>query len=340
MATPDYSVARGRYRGFTLVELLVVIAIIGVLVALLLPAIQAAREAARRSQCSNNLKQLTLGCLNYESTYGYLPAIAIGHDGRGDLNWDKAMMSWGIAILPFIEQQALYEEYDETRRMYLQATTLYRARVGTFKCPSDLPDHLVYVHFPHNRPPQGRGGFAATSYAANAGATVLDPSSVLASAYDHPQWVVEGNAVPYRQWAGPMEVVIRPHTNFPVLANVIDGLSNTFMFGECHIPLEPGEIDTLEHAKTWTYAAYQSTFSSVYRGESPLNRHTMSQSYCTNELGKHGYVCGRGGWGAYHPGGMNISMVDGSIHFLAETVHLDVLHALASRAGGETLGLR
>ena len=249
-------------------------------------------------------------------------------------------MSWGIAILPFIEQQALYEQYDENRRMYEQATSFYQARVSTFKCPSDQADHLVYVNFPTNRPPRGRGGFAATSYAANAGATVWDPNSALATAYDHPRWMIQGNAVPYGRWAGPMELVLPPDTSFPTLANITDGLSNTFMFGECHISLEPGEIDSAGHAKSWTYAFYNAGWSSVFRGESPLNRHTMSQSHCQNVLGKSPYACSRGGWGAYHPGGMNISMVDGSIHFLAETIHLDVLHALASRAGGETLGLQ
>ena len=108
---------RGRGRslsGFTLVELLVVIAIIGVLIALLLPAVQAAREAARRTQCTNNLKQLALGCQNYQGTFGTLPS------GRyGDYNMASAFggpfanswsWSWLGDILPFIEQESTYEQ--------------------------------------------------------------------------------------------------------------------------------------------------------------------------------------------------------------------------------------
>src|SRR5437867_8683736 len=95
-----------RGRGFTLVELLVVIAIIGVLVALLLPAVQAAREAARRQSCLNNLKQIALACHNYHDTWQKLPA---GAEGGVSTNVDDGF-GWGLAILPFIEQKALFEQ--------------------------------------------------------------------------------------------------------------------------------------------------------------------------------------------------------------------------------------
>ena len=97
--------ARRPLAGFTLVELLVVIAIIGVLVALLLPAIQAAREAARRTQCSNNLKQISLGLNNYHDTYRTFPPGAWNEANRGN------RLAWTVFILPFIEQSALYEQY-------------------------------------------------------------------------------------------------------------------------------------------------------------------------------------------------------------------------------------
>src|SRR5688500_18435425 len=104
-----------RSRGFTLVELLVVIAIIGILIALLLPAVQAAREAARRTQCQNNLKQLALGLHNYHDINNIFP---VGHEWRGDLDGDAVNadggtgFGWAYFLLPFIEQQARFEEFD------------------------------------------------------------------------------------------------------------------------------------------------------------------------------------------------------------------------------------
>src|SRR6476619_2503276 len=100
----------GTKRGFTLVELLVVIAIIGALIALLLPAVQAARESARRTGCLNNLKQLGVGLLNYENAHKKFPAGASGAP-KDDGQW-RWGTSWCIAILPYIEQKPLYESLD------------------------------------------------------------------------------------------------------------------------------------------------------------------------------------------------------------------------------------
>ena len=102
--------------GFTLVELLVVIAIIGILVALLLPAVQAAREAARRTQCQNNLKQLGLAALNHEGTHKHLPPGRMGCDGAANLNcspgeWSRAASGF-LPMLPFLEEPALYDSID------------------------------------------------------------------------------------------------------------------------------------------------------------------------------------------------------------------------------------
>jgi prepilin-type N-terminal cleavage/methylation domain-containing protein/prepilin-type processing-associated H-X9-DG protein len=99
-------------RGFTLVELLVVIAIIGILVALLLPAIQAAREAARRSECTNNLKQLALASHNFQDTFGRLPPGFLGHHDAGGFSWDHQHTSLFVFLLPYIEQTSLHDDID------------------------------------------------------------------------------------------------------------------------------------------------------------------------------------------------------------------------------------
>jgi prepilin-type N-terminal cleavage/methylation domain-containing protein len=129
------SPCRGSWRsGFTLVELLVVIAIIGILVALLLPAVQQAREAARRAQCSNNLKQIALAMHNFENSFGHLPF----GDRLNDRNTNK--VGPGVQILPYVEQKALYDRYDWGVHWY---DPINRGVVETvlpvFVCPS-TPD--------------------------------------------------------------------------------------------------------------------------------------------------------------------------------------------------------
>ncbi|MEX1042361.1 MAG: DUF1559 domain-containing protein [Pirellulaceae bacterium] len=134
---------RGGNRGFTLVELLVVIAIIGVLVALLLPAVQQAREAARRMQCQNHMKQIGLALHNSHDTYGQFPK---GYDP--DLGW-----AWGTSILPFMEQTALYDQLAPTVQMNLNNATrleLVRTKIDGYLCPSDSGPDLNAKTVPEN----------------------------------------------------------------------------------------------------------------------------------------------------------------------------------------------
>jgi len=107
------------------------------------------------------------------------------------------------------------------------------------------------------------------------------------------------------------------------------------MFGEYHVAhLETPSSWDGHSAKTWTYGFHSSNWSSVYF-ESPLNRHTMTVEYCKNSLGLDAKTCDRGGWGANHVGGMNIVLVDGSVHFLSDTINKGIFHALATRDGAE-----
>jgi prepilin-type N-terminal cleavage/methylation domain-containing protein len=184
-----------RSRGFTLIELLVVIAIIGILVALLLPAVQAAREAARRSSCQNNLKQIAIACHNYHDTTGKLPPASVSPTLAGSSGF--------AAILPFMEQSNLYTLYDFSKGnsdpVNLAAVS---QRIPTYICPSCVFARAVPIAGcdANNRAPG--------TYAFSTGS--LDP------------WGANNGAI---------ATAATPQTNF---ASILDGTSNTFMLGESH----------------------------------------------------------------------------------------------------------
>lgn len=231
---------RHHRPGFTLVELLVVIAIIGVLVGLLLPAVQAAREAARRMSCSNNFKQIGLGLHNYHAAFNKLPQQRTGTwnpnlstwpaDFREDNNMFQ--LSFLVGTLPFIEQQALWEQIvnpngsnaDGTPRMppwpamgpSVDVNDLYGpwvTEVGTFRCPSD--------------PGVGAPGYGRTNYGANMGDSYFMPNGIHL-AWDHSMTATEFG------WPDPRGTCRgaffpRQQLGF---RDFLDGLSNTIMCGE------------------------------------------------------------------------------------------------------------
>jgi prepilin-type N-terminal cleavage/methylation domain-containing protein/prepilin-type processing-associated H-X9-DG protein len=161
---------RSKNHGFTLVELLVVIAIIGILVALLLPAVQSARESARRLQCANNMKQLALGTLNYESVHGNLPPSGLAklrfdsaHDVEVFNPYGRPQLSWAVLLLPFVEQTTLYDlfEMQSPKNATIQPSQATEAFVESYLCPSDEARGRFY-EIPGSLPKRfAKGNYAA-----------------------------------------------------------------------------------------------------------------------------------------------------------------------------------
>jgi prepilin-type N-terminal cleavage/methylation domain-containing protein/prepilin-type processing-associated H-X9-DG protein len=197
-------------QGFTLVELLVVIAIIGILIALLLPAVQAAREAARRSQCTNNLKQMALAVHNFHDTNKKFPAGSFDQNMKRALNagnaWER--MSFVTSLLPFMEQKSVYEgviNLHKSGGVPWSTNTIYATVIQTLVCPSDR--NLMTP----------ASDVAPTSYHCNHGDIWMN-------------W-------DWWEWRGPFGNGEKGQCTFSTLS---DGSSNTFLLGECAVGRTPG----------------------------------------------------------------------------------------------------
>lgn len=307
-----------RKRGFTLVELLVVIAIIGILIALLLPAVQAAREAARRSQCSNNLKQLGLAMHNYHDTYRTLPV------GCYSCCWG----TWKVAVLPYVEQQVLADMYvdgpkcnDGVPNRYNHSPNLPVTRqegLSAFYCPSDLP------HSPF-------GGIQSHNYAVNFGNTGYGQQGSLGG-------VIFGQA-PFRRVPHGVSPTYSPCQNgtgeySKDFATVTDGLSNTLMVAEVII----GKGRDLRGFSWWSDA---SNFTSYLMPNSPLPDRIYTLYYCNSNPPNPPCALSSAtdptmfAARSRHPGGVQVTLCDGSARFVSETIDVATWRAISTSQGGE-----
>ncbi|QDU90922.1 hypothetical protein Pla175_43360 [Pirellulimonas nuda] len=288
-----------RLSGFTLVELLVVIAIIGILVALLLPAVQAAREAARRSQCVNNLKQLTLATLNYHDRAESFPSGYVnrvkGSNTQGE-GW-----GWGALILPDIEQAPLHDTLGVTSRLMEVArkdpTTrpIFLQELPAFRCPSDTGEALIgKPGNPWRRTDIGKAGHDDPAGAAN----YIAVSGWLDAGADR-----DNNGIYFASNA--------PRVSFRKL---IDGSSKTFAIGERH------GLDNC-NSGWWVGTINQGGRSAAGpsmctgRVSEPLNLSIP----CTDTSCPITDGCGEG-FASLHPGGAVFSFCDGSVHFITEDI--------------------
>ncbi len=290
-----------RLRGFTLIELLVVIAIIGVLIALLLPAVQQAREAARRIQCTNNLKQLALGAANYESTYGSYPmGTPFRRFAEG---WVDDGHSIFVALTAQIEQSQIYNAANFSRDIYYSSNlTVQQSAVSTLWCPSDSKVSLRQLpDYQFGDTPMGQNYVRFTSYGGNAGVFYLHPSSYSDAG-------VAQTAALTSQCNGIF------FTNSAVtLAQITDGTSNTFLFGERGHSLLTASGSLLDWH--WWFDGYyaDTMFTTLY----PLNPFRKLRTGGTTGSLTNAYVFSAS---SLHPGGANFAFVDGSVKFIKDTI--------------------
>ncbi|MDZ7617271.1 MAG: DUF1559 domain-containing protein [Patescibacteria group bacterium] len=332
-----------RYRvsgGFTLVELLVVIAIIGILIALLLPAVQSARESARRLQCSGNMKQIALSLHNYESSHRMYPAAGRGYGMAPDMPRDGEIKNSNglVSLLPYLEQTALYEQFkhaeafanfkrthsapNSTGTVVGDAVANGNAQLSTtllavFVCPSD------------NNQPGDR--CCMGTYYGPGGSFVGTPTNYdfVTSSGDysnHNNWQTGG--VNRRMFG--QNSTTRPGT-------VSDGLSNTFAFGETTKWHQNGAGFAWAY-RTWVMTGIDPHSSTLHAGINLWNMPWVDHP----DWKSPPYVPVRGKvrswWSAaasLHPGGCHFAMGDGSVHFINETIDKPTLLNLARMGDGE-----
>ncbi len=327
--------------GFTLVELLVVIAIIGILIALLLPAVQSAREAARRLTCANNLKQIALALHNYESSHRMYPAAGHSYGTcAGEPKDGKIRNANGlVSLLPYLEQKALYDQFNHletySNHKWTSSTgtlvgdavangnaQLSATVLGVFTCPSDNNQPGARCCWGSNYGPGGDIVGAPTNY---------DFVTSANDGYFHDNWQ---NAGTERRMFGQNSTT-RPHM-------VRDGLSNTFAIGETTKWHENGA------GFAWAYRAHvmagvdphyvdwtNSTRSAgINLWHMPWVNHENWQSPPYNPI--RGRV--RSWWSAaasLHPGGCHFALGDGSVRFISEAIDRPTLNNLTRMADGE-----
>jgi prepilin-type N-terminal cleavage/methylation domain-containing protein/prepilin-type processing-associated H-X9-DG protein len=332
-------------NGFTLVELLVVIAIIGVLVALLLPAVQAAREAARRTQCTNNLKQVGLATANYLSAKSdILPSGAVQDQKFGTgVTGPYRGVTFFVYLLPYMEQQAIYAQWDfkDLAKNSLTPTSPAGAQLANLLCPSDEPEARV-VDF--STMPSGNHGLAypgyygVTSYAGNSGTLNYYPNNIVPKPGE-----LKPDGVLFL--TGPNSA---PYTNQETvkLTEVTDGTSNTILGGEKYnvdpqfdaLPATSRSGLLMHQWGLWAWTGGFKASGHVMRSSAePIN--FMAKDCATTASG---YTCQDRrltNWGSGHPAGANLVFCDGSTRFVSDSVATLTLAASSTRAGDETIAL-
>jgi prepilin-type N-terminal cleavage/methylation domain-containing protein len=331
-----------RKRAFTLVELLVVIAIIGVLVALLLPAVQAAREAARRTQCQNNLKNLSLGLLNHHDQKGAFPAPAIvqnnptatpANQGSDLLDTSRLFSNWAIEVLPYIEQQNLYDQaqYNDFDVRFFNPNDITfnhavrSTRLQVMICPSDPGDSPFFQGVSGEPQEWARGNYGLNGFQ-------FWPNK---GAINEARGLTTGTGTPRLSDWVDYNIGIGSPSNPYSLKRISDGASNTIMLAEMRQGLSEGDP-----RGTWALGLCGSNFHCRHatNGVNTVNECLPGQDDILNGAtivaqvgeGKLRSECmyndpgvnvsGQNVVRSIHPGGVFAAMADGSVQFLSDFI--------------------
>jgi prepilin-type N-terminal cleavage/methylation domain-containing protein/prepilin-type processing-associated H-X9-DG protein len=350
-------------RGFTLVELLVVIAIIGVLVALLLPAVQSAREAARRTQCTNQLRQLALACLNYESSHKFLPPIAAmdadfnlqGKTPGYDVTQEAMILdqqgkrghSWIVEILSEMEEQAIADRYD--KRFSPLHNIVRRGFVITDLPELYCPSRRRSVETPEQQ------YMLLTIQGPGESANPLNALNIPVGGTDYGAAIAAGNCMANTKKnllvgyacvgvtgaaASPLTPIHRGAGSS--MRKISDGASKTIMLGELQ------RIWASENDRRFDGAADDGGFPAGRSVDGWLfgGASTIFATSVTTQIDAIGDVYDTAGglnsWffehpGSEHPGGANLAFADASVSFVSENLDPLVLMAETTRAGGESM---
>ena len=311
--------------GFTLVELLVVIAIVGILMALLLPAVQTVRDAASRASCKNNMRQLGLALHNYESSRRKFPPGYAYSKGTDEAN--QLGHAWGMFILPYLEQQHLYKLADTELPVFDAANlTVRETPLPAFLCPADQFSANNFVIRDESSTPVEQ--YAAASYCANWG-----PASGVLETPGDPGDDINLDATP-DQSLGPF--FRNSKTRY---RDITDGVSNTLAIGERHngpiVDSSGNPIGVAPHPNfenAW--------FAAVRDVDTPDDDHghmvLFDTEFAPNNPPPGGAGADRGVAGP-HAGVAQFAFMDGSVHTISQDIDLDVYRALSSIRGGEPI---
>jgi prepilin-type N-terminal cleavage/methylation domain-containing protein len=329
-----------RGRAFTLVELLVVITIIGILVALLLPAVQAAREAARRLQCGNNLKQLTLGVLGHELAHGHFPTGGWCHPWVGDADrgfGKRQPGGWVFNVLPFIEQNALRQLGSGTTPGSAGYQAAQQLRLQTPVAIMVCPSRRFSATFPfvctgcptYNATYPSR--VARTDYAVNLGDT---NNVVFFSGLPSGISYLQGdNDASWTSWPDTSDITGISFLRSEVrMRDVLDGASNTYCLGEKFINADY-YLTGQDGGDDW----------SMYTGQQDDNSRSVGYRTTGNSYAYYPPMQDQPGislwwqFGSAHPSGLHMSLCDGSVRWINYTISPEVHRRLGNRKDGLTI---